>query len=148
MTGTDRPAPCLLKIEDVASRLHKSTRWMQDFLRENPFGRMAGRTRLFTEADIAAIIEALPCPSNSSNATVPPSGISAVPSEASMWTRAQKLLTASRRKPSEIVNRQLGGGRAVIPRKWGPAFGPAEPKFVMADCVVLDNSTMEEDAAS
>jgi hypothetical protein len=42
----------------------------------------------------------------------------------------------------------LGGGRAVLPRKWGPAFGPAEPKFVMANCVVLDNSTIEEDAAS
>ena len=34
------------------------------------------------------------------------------------------------------------------PSEWGPAFGPAEPKFLMADCVVLDNSTMEEDAAS
>ena len=76
MTGADRHAPCLLRIEDVASRLHKSPRWMQDFLRQNPFGRMAGRTRLFTEADVAAIIEALPCPSNLSNATVPPSSIS------------------------------------------------------------------------
>jgi hypothetical protein len=42
----------------------------------------------------------------------------------------------------------LGGGRAVLPRVWGRAFGPVEPKFLMADCVVLDNSTMEEGAAS
>ena len=38
----------------------KATGWMQDFLRVNPFGRIAGRTRLFTEADIITIIEALP----------------------------------------------------------------------------------------
>ena len=91
---------------------------MQDFLRNNPFGRMAGRTRLFTEADVAALIEALPCPSNSSNATGHPSGISAAPSEASLWTRAQnsdrEQAEALRAKREwEIVNRQIGGNRAV-----------------------------------
>ena len=95
----ERAAPRLLTLPEVAGRLHKSPRWMQDFLRNNPFGRMAGRTRLFTEADVAALIEALPCPSSSLSATAPHSGISAAPSEASLWTRAQKLLTESRRKP-------------------------------------------------
>jgi Helix-turn-helix domain len=57
-----REAPRLFTLPEVSERLHKSTRWMQDFLRERPFGRKAGRTWLFTEDDIAAIIEALPCP--------------------------------------------------------------------------------------
>src|SRR5215831_4847341 len=62
----------LLTIEDVSERLHKSPRWLHDFLRHNPsdrrgrpFYRCAGRTKLFTEADILRILEALPCPSNS-----------------------------------------------------------------------------------
>src|ERR1700722_8529621 len=77
-----RAAPQLFTLAEVAERLHKSPRWMQYFLRDNPFGRMAGRTRLFTEEDIAAIIEALPCPSKSPGGTARPSGTCAVPSEA------------------------------------------------------------------
>ncbi len=98
MSFDDRPAPRLMTIPEVAERLHKSTRWMQDFLRQNPFGRMAGRTRLFTEADIAAIIEALPCPSSSSSATAPQTGTCVAPSEASLWTKAQRLGTTSKPK--------------------------------------------------
>jgi hypothetical protein len=52
----------LYPLPDVATRLHKSPRWLQCYLRERPFGRMAGRTRLFTESDILALIESLPCP--------------------------------------------------------------------------------------
>jgi hypothetical protein len=59
----------LYPLPDVAARLHKSPRWLQCYLRERPFGRMAGRTRLFTESDILALIESLPCPSSSSSAT-------------------------------------------------------------------------------
>src|SRR6478672_5966225 len=62
-----------LTIEEAANRLRKSRRWLQDFLRDNPtdlagtpFYRKAGRTMLFTEADIVRIYEALPCPSSSS----------------------------------------------------------------------------------
>jgi Helix-turn-helix domain len=50
----------LVTVAEVAARLHKSKRWLQEFLREKPFGRSAGRTRLFTEEDIAAIIDSLP----------------------------------------------------------------------------------------
>jgi integrase len=53
----------LYPLPDVAARLHKSPRWLQGYLREQPFGRMARRTRLFTESDILALIESLPCPS-------------------------------------------------------------------------------------
>ena len=64
----------------VATRLHKSPRWLQSYLRERPFGRMAGRTRLFTDADILALIESLPCPSSSSSATAQSPGTYAGPS--------------------------------------------------------------------
>ena len=115
---TERAAPRLLTLPEVAGRLHKSPRWMQDFLRNNPFGRMAGRTRLFTEADVAAIIEALPCPSSSSNVTDPLSGISAAQSEASLWTKAQKLMTGSKQKPyarRESGRSSTGRSAEVVP---------------------------------
>lgn len=41
-----------------AAGQHKTKQWLRDFLRDRPFGRMAGRVRLFTEGDVAAIIEA------------------------------------------------------------------------------------------
>src|SRR5256885_193927 len=61
-----RAAPEIYTINDVAERLHVSRRWFQDFLRGKPYGRMLGRKRVFTEADIAALIEELACPSGSS----------------------------------------------------------------------------------
>ena len=59
-------APTLHTMAEVAERLGTSKRWLQGFLSGRPFGRMAGRSRVFTEGDIAQIIEALPCPSSSS----------------------------------------------------------------------------------
>jgi len=56
----------LLTMAEVAGRLHVSLRWLQDFLKTRPHGRMAGRQRLFTPADLAALIQDLPCPSSSS----------------------------------------------------------------------------------
>ncbi len=35
-------------------------RLLQDFLRDHPCGRLAGRTRLFTDEDLARLIAALP----------------------------------------------------------------------------------------
>lgn len=95
-------APPLLALPEVAARLHKSTRWMQYFLRDKAFGRMAGRTRLFTEGDVAALIEALPMPSS---ATAPASSTCAAPSEASLWTKAQKLTAAGRKANSGLKKR-------------------------------------------
>jgi hypothetical protein len=56
----------LFTLDETAARLRVSRRWLQEFLRGRPYGRMAGRKRLFTEADIAILIEGLPCPSSSS----------------------------------------------------------------------------------
>jgi hypothetical protein len=49
-----------LRMKDVAARLGKSVRWLQEYLRANPCGRFAGRSRIFTEADYAQLIASLP----------------------------------------------------------------------------------------
>src|ERR1700722_347334 len=98
----------LYPLPDVAARLHKSPRWLQSYLREQPFGRMAGRTRLFTESDILALIESLPCPSSSLSATAQSPGTSAELSEASLWTKAQRLLT----KPSPKRSGRSASGKS------------------------------------
>jgi len=36
----------LLTMAEVAARLHVSRRWLQDFLKTRPHGRMAGRQRV------------------------------------------------------------------------------------------------------
>src|SRR5260221_11187326 len=60
-------------VEEATNGFRKTRRWLQDFLRDNPadltgtpFYRKAGRTILFTEADLLRIYKALPCPSTSS----------------------------------------------------------------------------------
>src|ERR1043166_5988507 len=55
----------LFTLDETAKKLRVSRRWLQGFLRNRPYGRMAGRRRVFTESDITAIIESLPCPSSS-----------------------------------------------------------------------------------
>ena len=54
----------LFTVDDVAQRLHKSRRWLQNFLRGRPIGRLAGRTRLFTDSDVALLVQELPGPSS------------------------------------------------------------------------------------
>ena len=49
----------LYTINDVAKRFHKSRRWLQEFLKVHPHYRLAGRTKLFTEEDIAKLHDAL-----------------------------------------------------------------------------------------
>jgi excisionase family DNA binding protein len=80
-------------LDEVAERFRVSRRTMQGFVKEHPYYRVIGRRKLFTEEDILALAEKLECPSSSSDATALHSGTSAAPSEASLWTRAQRLLT-------------------------------------------------------
>src|SRR4051812_45184364 len=87
-------------IDEVAQRFRVSRRTMQDLVRLYPFYRLAGRRKLFSEADIGKLYEALPCPSKSSAGTEALTGTSGAPSEASLWTRAQALTTGGRRKRS------------------------------------------------
>jgi len=58
-----------LRIRDVAARFHKSRRWLKSYLRQNPFDRdgkpfyrRAGRSKLFTEADVLRLFESFPAP--------------------------------------------------------------------------------------
>jgi hypothetical protein len=52
----------IFTLDESAAQLLVSRRWLQHFLRGRPYGRMAGRKRLFTESNIAKLIEGLPCP--------------------------------------------------------------------------------------
>jgi hypothetical protein len=53
----------LYTMAEVAKHMRVSRRWLQDFIRVNPFYRMAGRKKLFLQSDIEALIAALPRPS-------------------------------------------------------------------------------------
>jgi hypothetical protein len=50
----------LFGMAEVAAQLGKSVRWLQEFLRDHPCGRKAGRTRIFTSSDISQLIAELP----------------------------------------------------------------------------------------
>jgi hypothetical protein len=97
--------PRLMGISDVAKHLHKSKRWLQYFLKDNPFGRMAGRTRLFTEADLAALIESLPKPLGLSGL---PASVAA--SETALLARLEKLRAEGE---EEGTRSTATGGRAA-----------------------------------
>ena len=93
-------------MDEAAELIHVSRRSMQEIVKRHPFYYVNGHKKLFTEADIAAIVtglrqEALPCPSPSNRHAKASrqTGRSAAPTSASAWTRAQELL--SKRSPSK-----------------------------------------------
>jgi hypothetical protein len=92
----------LFTLEEVAARFRVSRRTLQDFVRIHPYYRRLGRRKLFTEADIARLYEALPC-SNSSVDVEATSGTSAVPSVDALHMRVRALLTNQSRRQSEFA---------------------------------------------
>jgi hypothetical protein len=91
----------LRTLSEAARDLHKSRRWLQDFLSRNPvdsesrpFYRLAGRTKLIDEDAFHRIYEALPCPSNSlpRAPAAPRTSRSEEPTCASTWIEAAALL--------------------------------------------------------
>ena len=86
----------LFTLEEVAETFRCSPRKMREHVKQFPFYRELGGTKLFTRSDVRALYEALQCPSNSSEDPVVRAGISTGLSEASTFARAQELLT---RKP-------------------------------------------------
>src|SRR5215475_14649668 len=92
----------LFTLEEVAERFRVSRRTLQDYIRRHPYYRTLGRRKLFTEADITRLYEAMPCPSNSTENAEAPTGTSAAPSEASLWTRAAALLIDQPRRRSVL----------------------------------------------
>lgn len=51
--------PVILTMDEAAERLRISRRALQEILKDHPFYFQNGRRKLFTEGDIASIIEAL-----------------------------------------------------------------------------------------
>ena len=85
---------------EAAAALRKSERWLREWLKAHPqdevgrsFFAVAGRTKLFTPADIDRIHEAMRCPSSSKARAPAKRHItrSAGHTSASMWTRASEL---------------------------------------------------------
>jgi hypothetical protein len=85
-------------MEEVAAKLRKSRRWLQDFLQDHPYYRLAGRTKVFTDEDIDRLIEALPCPGSSSRRDKGKrhTGTFGARTSESLWTTARELLTGGR----------------------------------------------------
>lgn len=82
-----------LTMEEVSSRLHVSKRWLQGYVSGKPLGRIVGKKRLFTEADVMQIWESMPCPSSSIKAQTARQTIGYVGrTTASELTRVRELL--------------------------------------------------------
>jgi hypothetical protein len=100
-------------MDEVAGKLRKSRRWLQEFLHDHPYYRLAGRTKLFTEEDINRLIEALPCPGSSSRHAKAGRriGTSGGSTSGSLWTTARELLTGER--PPRSLRRGSGKPNVV-----------------------------------
>lgn len=96
----------LYTIQEVASSFRVKPRKLRDFLKAYPYYRKLGRVYLFTEADVHQLYGALECPSDLSAGMGLRTGTSAAPSEASLWTKAQALLTE---KPPKRSGRDGSG---------------------------------------
>lgn len=59
---TRPPAVELYTMPETAEQLRVSRRWLQDFIKEHPFYRMAGRKKLFSAEDVRKLHEAMPRP--------------------------------------------------------------------------------------
>ena len=109
----------MMTMEEAAETLRISRRALQEIIKRHPFYVPNGRRKLFTEADLAAIVAGLrrevdECRSNSSRPASAKRriGRSVEPTSASAWTRAQELLT----KPSRNRSSQPGDERSnVVP---------------------------------
>lgn len=92
----------LLTMDEAATKLRISRRWLQDFIQDHPYYRTAGRKKLFTDEDITRLIEAMPCPGNSSRRVKarPRSGTSVANISASLLTEVRALARSERPKRS------------------------------------------------
>lgn len=98
MTNTT-PLGAIYTKQEAAARLHMSLRNFHNLIAKYPFYAQNGRRKLFSDADINNLWEAMRCQSSSSSAAA--SSISAAPSTVSQSTKARGLLTNKRRRLSE-----------------------------------------------
>src|SRR5437899_577584 len=132
--------PLAMSLDTVAARLDIGRRWLLEWLWRNPadangtpYYRKAGRTKLFTETDVARILAALPapeaprCPSSSSRRGHPTRTMrsAAATSTSSDYIALRELLkNASPNKRSE----SSGGTSKVVPLRQRQARpSPARP---------------------
>lgn len=103
--GRDLP----VSLEEAANAVHKTPRWLNEFLLKNPVNligeplyRLAGRDKLVY---VERLIEALPCPSNSSRRAPAKrrSTRSGAPISDATLTEALLLATSGRRKGSSRI---------------------------------------------
>src|SRR3954462_4710934 len=113
--------PPYFTIKEAALELRKSERWLWGWLdkhprdgNDQPYYRLAGRTKLIPPSALARIFEALLCPSPSGRRVRAKArtGKSAAPTSESLWSEAQELLrsplqnasSTSSSTPSNVVN--------------------------------------------
>lgn len=58
----EEPFPELFTVLEVAKKLQVSRTWLDGFLKEHPYYRLAGNRKRFSKADIQLIIEAMRAP--------------------------------------------------------------------------------------
>lgn len=89
-----------LTMQECAERLHISRRKLQDIIKAHPFYRKAGRRIVFSETDFNRLVQALPCPSDSSTRAQARrrSSMSAGRTSGSTLTEALALATEGRRR--------------------------------------------------
>jgi hypothetical protein len=114
-----------LTLREAAEKLRKSERWLWDWLDKHPrdrfdqpYYRLAGRTKLISEADLARIFEDLPsCPSRSGRPAKAKrrTSKSAAPTSDAAWKLAAELTNDPSLKNSsggsKSASRNTGGGR-------------------------------------
>jgi hypothetical protein len=83
--------------EAMARLKFNSLRAFRGFLARHPYYRKAGRAKIFTEADLAQLFEAMPCPKGAAAPAGPAPRTSA---EAALWARVEKM-QAAKRKPGK-----------------------------------------------
>ncbi len=127
--------PAIYSLDDVAQRLHKSRRWLQNFLRGRPIGRLAGRTRLFTDSDVVLLIQELPCPSSSGRrARVKRRAItSGAPTSASTLKRGTWHWPArNRHGTASSARNEYDIERGAVARPGEPTFAEAAINYMTA----------------
>lgn len=102
--------PGVYDLPTVAATLGKSPRWLKEWLHAHPCGRKVGRTIVFTDADVQALMESFPrkegtkCRLNLSRRTSRGGGRttgSEEPISVSQWIAQQKRLT--KKQPSDCL---------------------------------------------
>lgn len=89
-------------MDEAAAELRMSRRWLQSFIQQNPFYRIAGNKKLFDQEHIDQLWKALPCPSDSKRPAKAArrSIVSVGHSSESELIELRNLLKNERRRPS------------------------------------------------